>query len=190
MIQYAHWLPGADEMPERVSHAAWRQRLRISVRRLMIIVLVFGAGLGWLAYLAREAQIQRNAVTAVTKLGGSVAYDWQFENGEIRVKPGSNIVSDQVPHWPNWIVDRLGVDAFGSVTQVSFRRLPGRPTPAEMVEALAHVGHLSRLKHLTLIQTPVNDAGLAHLKGLSNLESLMLRGATRSLTPAWPTWRR
>ena len=142
----------------------------------MIIVLVFGAGSGWLAHLARQTQIQRSAVTVVTKVGGSVLYDWQIENGGIRVKPGTNIVSNEVPRWPKWIVDRLGVDAFGSVTDVSFRRPPGRPTSAEMVEALAHVGHLSRLKHLTLILTPVNDAGLAHLEGLSNLESLMLRG--------------
>ena len=132
--------------------------------------------LGWLAHLAREAQIQRNAVAAVTKLGGSVAYDWQFENGEFRVKPGTNIVSDEVPIWPIWLVDRVGVDAFGSVTDVSFRQPLGMPTSAEMAEALAQVGHLSRLKHLTFILTPVNDAGLAHLEGLSNLESLMLRG--------------
>src|SRR5262249_1028801 len=75
-----------------------------------------------------------------------------------------------------WIVDRLGVDAFGSVTQVSFRRLSRTPTSAEIAETLAHVGQLSRLKYLTFIRMPVDDAGLAHLKGLSNLESLMLRG--------------
>ncbi len=113
-------------------------------------------------------------------------YDWQIENGGVRVKPGTNIISNEVPGWPKWLVDRLGVDAFGSVTDVSFRRPSarptsarrpsGRPTSAELVEALAQVGHLSGLRHLTFVLTPVNDAGLAHLEGLSNLESLMLRG--------------
>ena len=42
---------------------------------------------------------------------------------KVRVKPGTNIISDEVPGWPKWLVDRLGVDAFGSVTDVSFRRL-------------------------------------------------------------------
>jgi Leucine Rich repeat len=174
-------------MPEPSRPRPWFHRLRISVRALMIIVLVLGAGLGWLAHLARQAEIQRNAVAAVRKLGGSVIYDWQFENGRVRVKPGSNIVSDEVPGWPKWLVDRLGVDAFGSVTDVSIRRVAvrlggggrasiGDASPDAIDEAFAPIGHLSRLKHLTVINMPVNDAGLAHLKGLSNLESLMLRG--------------
>ena len=163
-------------MPDQSIPRPWSHRLRFSVRALMIIVLVFGAALGWLAHLARQAQVQRSAVTVVTKAGGSVLYDWQIENGEVRIKPRTNIVSDEVPLWPKWLVDRLGVDTFGSVTDVSFRQPPGMPNSAEMAEALAHVGHLSRLKHLTFIETPVNDAGLAHLDGLSNLESLMLRG--------------
>ena len=159
-------------MPDQSLPSPWLDRLQVSVRALMILVLVLGGGLGWIAHLARQAQIQRNAVTAVRKVGGSVLYDWQFENGKVRVKPGTNIISDKVPGWPKWIVDRLGVDAFGSVTDVSFRRPPKRPSSDEISEALAQVGHLSRLKHLSLVLTPVNDAGLAHLEGLSNLESL------------------
>src|SRR5262249_44039643 len=108
-------------------------------------------------------------------------YDWQFEGNRFKLKPGTNIISNEVPGWPRWLVDRLGVDAFGSVTQVSFRRLPREPSPAESEEMLAQIGHLSRLKQLTFINVPVTDTGLAHLEGLTNLESFMLRG------PNWVT---
>jgi hypothetical protein len=154
----------------------WRKFLRFSVRGMIVLVLMIGGGSGWFAHLARQARIQRNAVAAITKLGGSALYDWQFEGNQLRLKKGTNIISNEVPRWPKWLVDRLGVDTFGSVTHVSFRRLPMEPSPDEIDEVLAQIGHLSRLKFLTFIRAPVTDAGLAHLKGLSNLESFMLRG--------------
>ena len=154
----------------------WQRYLRFSVRGMIVVVLVSGGGLGWFAHLARQARIQRNAVAAITKLGGSALYDWQFEGNQLRLKKGTNIISNEVPGWPKWLVDRLGVDTFGSVTQVSFRRLPMEPSPDEFDEVLAQIGQLSRLKFLTFIDAPVTDAGLAHLEGLSNLESFMLRG--------------
>jgi hypothetical protein len=166
-------------MPDQARPVSLRGRLRISVRGLIVLVLVFGGCLGWFAHLARQARIQRDAVAAITKVGGSALYDWQFEGNRFRLKPGTNIISNKVPGWPRWLVDRLGVDAFGPVTQVSFRRLPRAPTPAESEEVLARIGHLSRLKQLTFINVPVTDTGLAYLEGLTSLESLMLRGCNR-----------
>jgi Leucine-rich repeat (LRR) protein len=145
----------------------------------MVFVLVLGGCLAWYVHLARQARIQRDAVAAITRLGGSVLYDWQFEGNQFRLKPGTTIISNEVPGWPRWLVDRLGVDAFGSVSQVSFRRLPREPSPAEAEEVLAQIGHLRRLKQLTFINVPVSDTGLAHLEGLTNLESFMLRGSNR-----------
>jgi hypothetical protein len=141
-------------MRDQILPRRWLHRLRLSLRTLIIVVLVLGGGLGWFAHLARQAQIQRDAVNAVRTAGGSVLYDWQFENDKVRVKPGTNIISDDVPGWPKWLVNRLGVDAFGSVTNVSFRRPATRPSADEIDKALAQVGNLSRLKHLTLILTP------------------------------------
>jgi hypothetical protein len=145
----------------------------------MVFVLVLGGCLGGFAHLARQARIQRDAVAAITKAGGSALYDWQFEGNQFRLKPGTNIITNEVPGWPRWLVDPLGVDAFGSVTQVAFRRLPSELSPAESEEVLARIGHLSRLKQLTFINVPVTDTGLAHLEGLTNLESFMLRGPNR-----------
>ena len=145
----------------------------------MILVLVLGGCLGWFAHLARQARIQRDAVAAITKIGGSALYEWQFDDKRFRLKPGTNIIANDVPGWPKWLLDRIGVDAFGSVTQVSFRRLPMVPSPEEFDGVLAQIGRLSRLKRLTFITAPVTDAGMAHLEGLSNLESLMFRGCNR-----------
>jgi hypothetical protein len=55
-----------------------RRFLRFSVRGLIVLVLVIGAGLGW---LVRSARIQREAVVAIVEDGGVVVYDWQESNG-------------------------------------------------------------------------------------------------------------
>lgn len=55
-----------------------RKLLRISVRELLVLVLVIGAGLGW---IVRAARIQREAVAAITRAGGSVKYDWKWSGG-------------------------------------------------------------------------------------------------------------
>jgi hypothetical protein len=146
------------------------------VRGLIVLVLIVGVCLGWIAHVIRSAQRQRDAVAAVRNVLGSVLYDWQFEGSRVRVKPGTNTISNEVPVWPKWLVDRLGPDFFGHVTQVSF----GRPgiSSGQFDEALAYVGQMDRLTDLTLIRSPVTDTGLAHLRGLKDLESLMLRGCT------------
>jgi hypothetical protein len=41
----------------------------------MILVLIIG---GWLAWMVRRAQLQRNAVEAIVRGGGSVEYDWEW----------------------------------------------------------------------------------------------------------------
>jgi hypothetical protein len=58
---------------EPISHP-WRRHLRFSVRGLIGLVLVIGAGLGW---IVRQAHIQRDAVAAIKKADGVVRYDWQ-----------------------------------------------------------------------------------------------------------------
>jgi hypothetical protein len=57
-----------------VSHP-WRRLLRFSVRGLIVLVLVIGAGLGW---VVRSARIQREAVAAIKSAGGGVTYHHQI----------------------------------------------------------------------------------------------------------------
>jgi hypothetical protein len=63
--------------PARTDHTAWRRYLRFSVRGLILLVLVVGAGLGW---IVSEARIQREVVSEIVKAGGNVTYDWQWSH--------------------------------------------------------------------------------------------------------------
>ena len=54
-----------------------RRFLRFSVRGMIVIVLVVGGLFGW---LVRGVRIQRDAVAAITKSGGSVTYDWEWKD--------------------------------------------------------------------------------------------------------------
>jgi hypothetical protein len=105
----------------------------MSVRGLMVLVLIVGGGFGWIVH---EAQVQRSAVTAVKRSGGSVSYDWQRTLGRAEPRPWG----------PKWLVDRIGVDYFGNVVEVW---LAG-PSIQDAEAALAHVGCLHRLEGRTL----------------------------------------
>ena len=66
----------------------WQRFLRFSVRGLIVLVLVIGAGVGW---LVRSARIQRDAVAAIQNAGGSVSYDWVISSGNLNLN-GTRIV--------------------------------------------------------------------------------------------------
>jgi hypothetical protein len=124
----------------------------------MIVVLVMGVGLGW---VVRSARIQRDAVAAILASGGSVSYDWEWS-------PGKGPITKGEPWAPRWLVDRLGVDHFGSVVMVT---LGPQATDAVM----AHVGTLRKLDCLIAANaTGITDAGVAHLRSLVRLDHLDL----------------
>jgi hypothetical protein len=109
----------------------WRRFLRFSVRGLIVIVLVIG---GWLGWLVRGVRIQRDAVAAITKSGGSVKYDWEWKDGA--PVPGAR------PDAPRWLVDLLGVDYFGHVTSVSYLSAVVDRTRARVAEVGARLSEL------------------------------------------------
>jgi len=157
-----------------------RRIVRLSVRGLIVVVLVIGAGLG---SIVRSARMQRQAVTAIERTGGTVIFDWQLPNAAF----GANGST-----WrPKWLVDRVGIDYFGHEVEVHLlpRRLNAGLRPVEHlseVEALTvdgpfvtddglpHLRGLTNLVNLSLRSTRVTDFGLAHLKGLTNLTTLDL----------------
>jgi internalin A len=144
-------------MPYRALPKWLRHGLRISVRGLIVLVLIIGAGLGWIVNAAR---IQREAVASIQRDGGSVMYDWEFEGPWDFIGPISR--STGRPRAPIWLVDQLGVDYFGQAKSVALGQ-PGSPS------ALRNIGRLSHVERIDLQGPFVTDAGLAHLKGLSNL---------------------
>jgi internalin A len=167
-------------MSDEPASRPWWRFVRFSLRGLMVLVLVAGAGLGW---YVRSARIQRQAVAAIEQAGGSVAYEWDLQNGK-RIANGK-------PWWPEWLVNLVGVDYFGSVVAVDLidfgtdellvdvsklTRLEDlQLNGSEVTDAgLAFLSGLTKLKHLTLRESKVTDAGLIHLRGLTDLEQLTL----------------
>ncbi len=161
----------------------WWNYVRFSLRALVVLVLLIGAGLGW---LVRSADVQRDAVAAIRKAGGTVAYDWQWKNG--KTTPGGT------PWAPKRLVDLLGVDYFGHVTQVSYaeRRMHLLLTRlvqmrAEIVELRSHArGNLqspagataTRAEPPKAIPPPMTDgtALAANLSELTKVSSVDLSG--------------
>jgi Leucine Rich repeat len=144
-------------MPASPASRPSRTYLRFSVRGLIVLVLVIGAGLGW---IVRSARIQREAVTAIERAGGDVTYDWEWKYAES--------MPSGKPRASRWLVNLLGVDFFGHVTNVSGFIATD--------SSIVHVGSLTELEGLSLVGSPVGDIGAAHFQGLTKLRSLELRG--------------
>jgi hypothetical protein len=134
-------------------------RPRVSLRTFMVIVLIVGAGLGSLVVRARE---QRDIVAAIRRAGGRIAYDWEWKDG--LYQPSKN------PWWPDWLVNRLGPDFLASVKEITL--VAGKPDQVND-DLMARVGRLRGLESIMINGCPgVTDAGMIHIRGLSNLTML------------------
>ena len=131
----------------------WRlPRVRVSVRALMGVVLVLGVVLG--SYV-RSVQIQRAAVAAIRRAGGSFAYDWQWGPR----KPDMFIYTGK-PLCTEWLAKVVPADYVANVVLVDLNaRRANRPNHADD-ETLAHVRRLGHLESLWLGGTAITDAGL------------------------------
>jgi internalin A len=156
--------------PELKRSRPWWRKIRtsLSLRMLMVLVLVMGGGLGW---LVRRATVQRRAVEVITKAGGQVMYDYQY-NG----KPPAPGASSP---WPKWLVEAVGMDYFHNVVGVWFHPNGKRDADALSTDALmAYIAQLDKLVFLDLDRAqgePLTDAGFAHVVGLDRLENLHIR---------------
>jgi hypothetical protein len=136
-------------MPDPKPKRRWFQ---YSLGTLLAFVALCALACSWLAVKMRRAERQRNATTAIEKLGGSVAWD------------------DRVSKWPRCLRNVLGDDFFVSVKDVWLNS-------TEVTDAgLEHLKGLCELQELFLDGTHVTGAGLEHLKGLSQLWGLYLGG--------------
>jgi hypothetical protein len=127
------------------------------MRGLMVVVLTIGCGSGWIVRIVR---IQRDAVAAIERTGGTVIYDWRVGNGTFG--PRSS-------RWcAKWLVDLVGVDWFGHPVEIHL-------LPRSSNTGLVHLKHLSEVERLVLDGPFVTDTELTHLTRLSSLVELTLR---------------
>jgi hypothetical protein len=145
-------------MPAEPGLHPWRKYLRFSVRGLIVLVLLIGAGLGW---IVRDAHIERDAFAAVVRAGGNLQYDWQWSNG-MPIPNGK-------PWVPGWLTDLIGFEYFSTITAVQVFS-SSRTSDAIIVK----VARLPRLENLSISSSNFGDAGVAHLEGLTNLTYLNL----------------
>ena len=82
------WTPRTAATSARVQ-ARWYQ---YSLRSLMIFVLVCGVLLGWAGSFFKRLHEQRQAVTRIEGLGGTVNYDYRYHDGQWDSihRPGQN----------------------------------------------------------------------------------------------------
>ena len=180
----------------------WYRHLRFSMRTLILLVLAFGGGFG---FVVHNARVQRDAVAAIAAMGiprvydapdrwVKVEYDWELRQplGDARLP---SLPNRQAKSWvPKWLIDRVGVDYFHHVASVTFRCSESPVSDAMLkqiaklsqlerlelsssrvaADGLAALRRLSRLRQLRLAETHVTDAALSHLGGLTRLEELDL----------------
>ena len=125
----------------------WRQ---ISLRTLLLLITLFGVGLGW---FVNRGERQRRAVAALKEIGGIILYY------DSRLPSARKFL--ELSRW----LPRDYFDDVGAVI-LSDRNV----TDADMV----HLKVFTRLQRLELNDTQVTDGGLAHIEELNQIRSLFL----------------
>ena len=141
-----------------------RRWFRFSLKTMLIVIMLMGGLLGWIAKETVRAERQRRAVETIEKANGEVWYDYEFSEPLVRNwKPK--------PPASAWLEELVGVDPFADVVVVSICEF------AKDVDVLLeHVKILTRLEYLDLNYTAVTDAGLVHLYGLTRLKIVQFYG--------------
>ena len=122
-----------------------------------MLVLGIGGAFGW---VVQRARVQRDAVAAIQRAGGTVWYDW-VSVGSWHDNPSSE-----------WLVERAGFDYFINVFMASIQ---DQASDKQLVQ----IAQLSRLEKLALDGSPVTDIGLAHITQLKKLKWLRLSKTAR-----------
>jgi internalin A len=172
---------------------------RINVRTMIILVLAFGGGLGWLARTDRLAREQQSIVAALRNAGGIVLYNIPMRETRL---PNGEIQGEENSGWPRWIRSRVAPDYFFCVGEVYFnlprpgifggatdellsgvRRFDGLGAlrihgPGVTDAGFAELEHLKKIRFLSLNETRVTDEGLKHLRGMTTLRGLRLVGTS------------
>jgi Leucine Rich repeat len=166
-----------------------RRRLRFSVRTLLVLVLILGAALGWVADKLRRARRQHEASVAVVSRHGTVDYGKAFRLeswGKLPLGPPPRHV---------WLREHLGDDLFETVTHVAFFRQP-EVTDLDMAvldafpdleefhvskapvtdKGIAHLAGMKKLRRVTISEAPITDSSLLAIGRLPHLDQLDLNG--------------
>ena len=157
-----------------------RRWFQYSLRTFLVAITVLAV---WLGVKINAARRQHEAVTAILKAGGSIAYSYQATtdpDGLIKIDPHAS------PHVPSWLRNWLGDDFLFEVVEASFlgngRTIPARPIVITESD-LSQLAKLPGLRSVTFgnvniaasdthPQRLLDDSDLTVLRNLSRLENL------------------
>jgi Leucine-rich repeat (LRR) protein len=143
-----------------------RRHFQYSLRSLFVVMFLACVGMSWVGVKMQTARRQREAVEAIKKLGGSVAYDYEIDaSGNFLRGPEA---PELTPPGPKHLRNLIGDDFYSDVVFVNI------PNAQVMEGDLEQLEGLPQLRILELIGTNVTDMELRHLKGLTRLEKLWL----------------
>lgn len=160
----------------------FKSYLRFSLRTFLLVITVFAM---WLGLVVSRAQKQKTAVNAITKIGGSVYYDYQLlKVGTKLTVPGGTItIGDERKSYlfgqltasspvPKWLSERIGDEMFVKIIAVHLRNTG---LSDDRMHCLAG---LPDIRVLDLSHNPITDKALTHLAGMRRLETLRLDGTS------------
>jgi hypothetical protein len=152
--------------------------MQFQLRTVLIFTTLVAAAFAWWSHSARQ---QREAVASLRNVNARVYYGYCDTTGT------RNISDSGIGAWPQWLVDRLGVDYFAAATYVDLgsweHRHPQLGIRRTAIDgALVHLESLPRLTDLNLGYTDTSDSGLSHVRNLTELEGLGLNGTLVSDT--------
>jgi hypothetical protein len=149
----------------------WLRRIpvRLSLRTLMLLVLVAGAGFGWLGMRARREARRQWVIATIQASGATVGYDG-VGISTILWRTGSSNSSPLHQH--PLTAEQLA--ALGSCDRLRVLVMVG---DGMTDAAVAYISALTNLQHIEFRDTKINGAGLVHLAGMRRLRWLSLTGS-------------
>lgn len=129
----------------------------LSLRGLMILVLVVGGGLSW---IAGRANHRRRDVEAITAAKGTFYFDFQHRD--------RTFIPSGTSWLPKWLARHVGVEFFHDVTAILQLDL-SRCDPDVARAAWQAIGRFRRLEALRVVDPPPGSSlsGLDHLSMLT-----------------------
>jgi hypothetical protein len=149
----------------------FRWRFQFGIRTLLVLTVAVALPFSWLAAEMRKARQQREAIATIQQLGGFVLYYGRQ-------------VSEVTPP-PRWLEEVMGPDFLIDVYEVDFLMVDDfskdiddaflchTQITSDALEGLIRFPHL---RHLGLLDTGIDDAGIEYLKRLTALRTMTLRG--------------
>ena len=153
-----------------------RRWLQFSLRTLLVLMLVAGAGVGWFAHEVRQTRAHREAVKAAENARKVADMARMEAETQTMAAERQRMAAERAADEATMAARKAVAETAESEIQKLGGRVTGLDLSATKVTdaGLVHLEGLTQLQTLNLGATSITDAGLAHLEGLTQLHELDL----------------